>query len=306
MLINHVCFRQICRNSDLFDMEEQNTTKHIEEKIHSSLSKEQIIARKESTKDKIFSRIEKRRNRHVLRYLTAACIACFVLLGGYWYISTSTNERQWKEIVTAKGIKETITLPDGTAVTLNGGSTFRYPEKFTGNARNVELEGEGYFDVITNKKAPFIVKTEKIDIRVLGTKFNLKAYQEDETIEAILEEGHIQMIGKDMDRTMDMKPGEYVLFDKQNKAFSKSHIDATKASWWKSGKFNFHSMLFADICKTLERNFGFTFIIQNEDIKNKVFSAEFEKGEKVKDILHILSISYPYQFDIQDKTITIK
>lgn len=277
--------------------------------IRSDLPTESVLSRKKSVQNKIIQKIERRRNRRIYLYsfTVAACILFMLLLvNPVWVGLSSDDDVLWTEVITLNGQRDTVQLADGSTIILNGGSSLKYPEYFTKKHRRVKLNGEGYFSITTNKKAPFEVETGAVSIKVLGTKFNLKAYEADPVVETILEEGHVQLTNQQTEEIINMLPDDKVSFDKQINTFVKTKTDGSKASWWKEQKYEFVSMPFTEICKMLERGFGVTFILEDEDIADKKFTATFNKNESVKDILQIFQLSSSFGYTINGKTIIIK
>jgi len=122
----------------------------------------------------------------------------------------------YNEIKTPLGAQSTFTLPDGTHGNLNNGSSLKYPVKFTGNTREVELQGEAYFDVEHNKKHPFIIKTAGLDIRVLGTRLNVYSYPDEAYQEITLEEGSVELMERNRNEentVVKMEPGQHVVYE---------------------------------------------------------------------------------------------
>lgn len=277
--------------------------------IRSDLPRELILSRKESVQNKIIQKIEQRKNRRIYLY-SSAVAACFLLIVLFstpvWVGVGNDDDVLWTQVVTLNGEKDTVQLADGSTIVLNGGSLLKYPERFTNKRRLVKLDGEGYFDIAPNKKVPFDVETGAVTIKVLGTKFNLKAYEVDSVIETILEEGHVQLSNQQTNEVVNMLPNDKVFFDKQINTFVKTTTDGAKAAWWKEQKYEFTSMSFVEICKILERGFGVVFVLENEQIVNKKFTATFNKNETVEDILHIFQLSSSFKYTLNGKTITIQ
>ena len=116
----------------------------------------------------------------------------------------------YNELVIPRGGEFSLTLSDGTVVYLNAESKLRFPVQFDGNNRIVELEGEGYFQVVHDENAPFVVKTAGMNVQVLGTEFNVSAYTEDTVIQTTLVSGSVRVSSNDSDKTVVLKPGEQV------------------------------------------------------------------------------------------------
>ncbi len=177
-----------------------------------------------------------------------------------------------------------ITLPDGTKVWVNSDTKIKYSTRFNSKERNVYLSGEAYFEVAHQAGVPFKVFANGAEIKVLGTKFNVKSYQGEDKVETVLIDGKVELSRTDSEisGSVEMKPGDKAIFNlKTNKvAFTRKDIDADVA--WKDGKVIFRNMELSEVCKTLSRRFSaeivlsddagrllthpFTFTIENETL----------------------------------------
>lgn len=154
------------------------------------------------------------------------------------------------EITTSFGEKRQVTLPDGTLLVLNSCSQVRYPDRFVGDLREVELEGEGYFRVARNEKMPFVVRTKRLDVQVLGTRFDVKSYSTDEIVSVSVESGKVQV---DLpEAMMRLTAKEQVLINTVSGEYSKKTEDRGVAVWMKGG-LRFYSTPIRDVAKELER-----------------------------------------------------
>lgn len=181
---------------------------------------------------------------------SAAAVVAIVVgsIGYFRYI----NEEQvtYAEVVTSFGEKKQVTLPDGTLLILNSCSQVRYPNQFRGDIRKVELEGEGYFRVASNEKMPFIVKTGRFDVRVLGTRFDVKSYPTDEIVFVSVESGKVQV---DLpEAMMRLTAKEQVLINTTSGEYNKKREEREVAAWIK-GSLRFNSTPIRDVAKELER-----------------------------------------------------
>lgn len=180
---------------------------------------------------------------------TAAVLAIVVGSIGYF---RHMNEEQvtFAEVTTTFGEKKQVTLPDGTILVLNSCSQVRYPNQFRGDIRKVELEGEGYFRVARNEEMPFIVKTGRLDVRVLGTRFDVKSYPTDEIVSVSVESGKVQV---DLpEAMMRLTAKEQVLINTASGEYNKKKEERDVAAWIK-GNLRFNSTPIRDVAKELER-----------------------------------------------------
>ena len=189
------------------------------------------------------------RRASVVAVSTAAVIA--IIIGSVNFFRYM-NEQQvtLAEITTSFGEKRQVTLPDGTLLVLNSCSQVRYPDRFVGDLREVELEGEGYFRVARNEKMPFVVRTKRLDVQVLGTRFDVKSYSTDEIVSVSVESGKVQV---DLpEAMMRLTAKEQVLINTVSGEYSKKTEDRGVAVWMKGG-LRFYSTPIRDVAKELER-----------------------------------------------------
>lgn len=255
-------------------------------------------------------------------YWKAASIAAVLLLISslmfvFYFLDMKTN----KQVVTHRASKRTITLDDGTKVVLNADSKLRYPESFTGKNREVTLIGEAYFDVTKDAERPFIIHTEKMDVRVLGTAFNVKSYPGDKFTEATLIHGKIEVTLKDRptDRialspneklTITNEPvdatGEHyhdeTLAQITHLKKTDSHIAETS---WMYDRIEFRNETFKEIARKLERTYDVRIRFQNDSLAMLKFTGSFEK-EPVTNVLQALSLLEHFSFSMDGEEIVIK
>lgn len=170
----------------------------------------------------------------------AATIALVISLSWAGYKVFQFNfldKTEFVEIHIPYGSKKLVVLDDGTQVTLNAGTLFRYPTHFIGNERRVEMEGEGFFYVSKNKAKPFIIQTQDIDVKVLGTSFNVKAYKIDDQVSVSVKTGKVQV---DMHEAMlRLLPNEQMVFNKRTGEIEKKLISDSLINKWISGGLYF-------------------------------------------------------------------
>lgn len=265
-----------------------------------------------------YHRAPKRRMRFAL---AAALLASFLLLG--YYLQTNYFQQEM-EIHLAGGQMQKITLEDGSIITLNGSSKLIYPKSFKdATTREVTLIGEAYFDVARNEDKPFLIHTPRMEIRVLGTAFNVRDYQEDELAETSLIRGQVEVwkTGQEKEKFI-LKPKEKFVLEnapveemksirEKNKLHTINHAAtnirpiaisekdglATETEWMVKRVTIIDESL-AQIARRLERIHGVKITIKNQAIANQVYSATFD-NEPVDDILQGLQAvaAFRYQKD---------
>ncbi|NDV58719.1 FecR domain-containing protein [Bacteroides sp. 519] len=208
----------------------------------------------------------------------------------YFYIQEEKTV-MWVEKNIPYGESGDITLPDGTAVRMNAGSKIIYPEKFLTNNRQVFFTGEGHFTVAKNKRKPFLVQSNEINVEVLGTEFNLKSYSEDKIIQLSLLNGSVEFVGntnRNKQINYVLKPGEEVFYDREKVTLWKERFTVDNYSSWKDKKYYFKDVRFEDIAKELERNFNLKIVIKTDSLKDIHFRMAFVNNESLDEILQTI------------------
>lgn len=177
------------------------------------------------------------------------------------------------------GQRSIIQLSDGTKIILNANSTIKYPKTF-GAIRNVELEGEAYFEVMKNPKKPFIVHTGSFTTQVLGTSFNVNTHIEPDKIEVALVEGRVKVNDQLSGNHLTLMPNEKVVFDKVSKKLLKSDFDAESLTSWKDGILKFKDASFEEIAKEVYATYGIT-MMNTTAQKNWKYTGEFKNTDYI-------------------------
>lgn len=249
----------------------------------------------------------KKRTRVVFMELlrVAAVILVMFLVGGYIYVRKMEEIRLANNIVTVPvGQRVNLQLPDGTSVWLNASSEIIYPAYFSGSTREIHLNGEAYFEVEHNASKPFIVHTETFDIKVLGTKFNVEAYKGMEGFTTALMEGSVEVTDrKNKDKSVRLYPAQKVAF--RNGELCKSPIDNYDVYRWREGLICFKETRFADLMRQLEKNYGVRILINNEAVKEKVFSGKFRTTDGIDNALRLLQKEGHYTFEWDENKTTV-
>jgi ferric-dicitrate binding protein FerR (iron transport regulator) len=258
--------------------------------------------------------------RTLMRALLVA--ASVILVAGLtWLVLNKDNTKQTiVETGTHKDSRSTMTLPDGSIVRLNAKSKVRYAEGFA-KSREVYLEGEAYFEVTHNENMPFIVHTSEADIKVLGTKFNVRNYLNEHRMEAALLTGSIELtLRTDTEHKILLKPSDKIIVKKDEEGGSavthaagdkKVELTSIKVqdsviveTSWLNDKMGFYDKPFSEIALDLERQFDVKIEFKNEAAKEYKYTGVYDE-DNAEDILKILQMIKPFQYSINDKQITI-
>ena len=245
-------------------------------------------------------------------WLKVAGAAVILLIGCnyFWYTYTEnltevyTNADSPYEIKVPAGSRTNIVLPDGTEVSLNAGSVLRYHRGFGIRERNVTLDGEGYFKVAKNAEVPFFVKTNDVQVQVVGTVFNVRAYDDDNYVMVSLLEGRVNL-SVSANSVMKLFPNEQALYNKNTGRMEKLKTNASKACDWLDGGLTFENASFADIAHRLERKFQVKISIESERLKAEHFSGSFDSNQNIYDILHEINVEKQYTWKVSGDTIFI-
>ncbi|MEN2402517.1 FecR family protein [Flavobacterium sp. MC2016-06] len=206
------------------------------------------------------------------------------------------------------GKKFEIELSDGTVVHLNSGSSLRFPVKFQKNQnRQVYLIGEAFFEVSKDKKHPFTVNTQEVNVEVLGTKFNVSTYTEDVTTDIVLVEGKVSLYKdkKAADNQTYLTPGLKGTNIKGQQKITTESVNTDYYTSWVKGSLVFKNASFDAIIKKLERNYNVTFINRNKMLGKEIFNARFD-NEPIEVVLKYFSDSYSIDYKINGDQIIIK
>lgn len=293
-----------------------------------------IITRAETeTTDQ--ERVTRRRKRQRRFFITASFLLFSITAG--WLLfrdaaSGSAPGNTSKETLVAQnGSRTRSLLPDGTTVWLNAGSRLFFVNDFSGNTREVGLEGEAFFDVAKKPEQPFIVHTSGIDIKVLGTAFNVKSYPEDKNVETTLYRGHVQVFrAEDAAKTpIELRPNEKLVLPKNAATVladlsenGKSvvtllpprviitHIDSTKKenerfeTAWLYSRLEFRGDSFEELARKLERWYNVTVVFTDEKVKQLSFNGSFEK-ETVEQAFAALKEANAFSYKINKDEISV-
>jgi len=270
--------------------------------------------------------------------MAAASVLIIVFAGWLWLGSsrsaTGGSEKKQQTIEAPKGSRSRSVLPDGSTVWLNAGSKIYYENDFTGATREVRLEGEAFFDVIKKPDHPFIVHTSGIDIKVLGTAFNVKSYPEDKTVETTLYRGLVQVFRHEETekKAIELRPNQKLTLLKeaatipenlseQTKTLSTTKatpatpaiapIDSTKKenerieTAWVYNRLEIRSENFEEIARKLERWYNVTITFGDEKVKELSFTGTFE-GETLEKVFAFLKVANPlFTYNINNHEIYV-
>lgn len=258
--------------------------------------------------DFIMTRIHWQRKKRIIFRVAALLIPFLFLAGQFWYIEKRIDlfdNSGYEEVYVPKGERMQVVFQDGSRASLNSESRIRYPRKFGFSERKVELEGEAFFEVTPNKNRPFIVDLKGIDIKVLGTTFDAKAYPADPEIFITLETGNIEL--NYFAQTLAyLKPGQKASYNKLTKICKIStHENVEKHSAWKENLIIFENTSLFEVTQVLSRWFNVDFMITDSSALHYNYTLT-SSPKDIHQILMELEKIAPIQFTEKDSVIFVK
>ena len=300
-----------------------------------------IIEHREHDNDSTsFPKTNPRKTRtHFKFWFYAAAVVCIASLAGlifnYSYRQKTVPENiavKGNEIISRSGARTKLVLPDGSQVWLNSGSKLNYSSAYNETLREVELEGEAYFDVVKVSGRPFIVHASSLNIKAVGTAFVVKSYPQDETIETTLLRGIIEVSRKDFPDgpKVILKPDEKLIFSKQLEsevhhyasntsgknleatmgkisvaAVSKTIPDSNKVETsWVYNRLVFDGDSFQELAKKMERWYNVKITINSKELLHYRFKGAFE-NETIKDALDALQLTAEFSYKINNNEVNL-
>jgi len=246
--------------------------------------------------------------RKIWQYAAAASFLLLFASAIYYYSSAPRNTEivNYKEVIVPKGEIKKILLPDGTTIAINSDSKLKYDQNFSGEYREVFLQGEAWFDVKHNSKKPFVVHTHENDITVLGTAFNICAYPDENIFKTTLERGKIT-VSHNNEKAVELGVNQTYIFIKDiNKQEIVETNNIETYSAWKDGVLVFQNQKFDCILRKLERSHNVIFNIKNTEVENCKYTGTFSAKADIVSILDIMKLPTHFKYEILADTIIVK
>ena len=227
-----------------------------------------------------------RKTQFFFRY--AAVFFFVVILSGLlFYVIRSKPELLYTRVMAENGQISKVELPDGSQVWLNSGSEIIYSSLFASTNRNIQLSGEAYFNVSHNEQLPLVVNCGELQVKVLGTRFNVAAYKENNHVDVVLEEGSVELLDTKVESfNYRLKPGERAVFNTTEQKMTVSNVNTTKFTSWKAGIINIYDQSMEQVVKRLETRYNQRFMY-SEDIKNLRYTFTI-KNEPLDEIIQLM------------------
>lgn len=248
---------------------------------------------------------QRRRFTHIGKY---AAMALILVASTVWATLrlSDTAEPTTNTLYVPAGQRAQLTLQDGTEVWLNAQSTLTYPARFSGRSRRVTVSGEAYFDVAENSKKPFIVSTQDMEMKVLGTQFNVYGYPGTGYIKTDLVEGSLMVYSKESPKSsVTLKPNEQIVV-KDGKMFI-GEIRNPDYFLWKDGIYTFENERLLDIIEKLQLYYDVKIVVKDPEIFNVRYTGKFRQRDGIDEILRIIQKiqRFNIQKDTENNVITI-
>jgi len=323
-----------CSLQELYELEaffeKEQSVMALKKKMIQGLESDRFQASGHFISDQVFQKvrrqIEQKRakdSRSVPLYLQITKIAAMVVLsfimGGllvnFLHNQVEPEPVSYCEIAAPLGAKSRVVLPDSSVVWLNAGSTLRYSTAFSRLERNVSLVGEGYFEVATNEQLPFQVDAHGFLVEVVGTEFNIHAYEDEPIIETILVNGKVKLnhATENIGDQVFLEPNSKASFYKRREdAIANgdprmtilTNIDPRPLIAWKDDQLIFESEKLKDLAVKLGRKYDYSFEFESEDIEDYRFSGTLE-DETLQQVMDVITITSPISYEIKGKVVTI-
>lgn len=212
---------------------------------------------------------------------------------------TAQEENQ---LIVPRGGEYRITLSDGTRVWLNAASVLTFPPVFAGNERKVRLVGEAFFEVTPDTARPFIVATARMDIKVLGTSFNVSVYEDEETVHTTLVKGSVEVQPVQQEAIM-LKPGEQACL--AGNRMTVKAVNTRQFTSWIDGKFMFCNTALEEISKQISRWYDVDIFFSSEQVKTICFTCAILRFEPLEELIRMIENTSNVRFSVKGKTIVI-
>lgn len=219
--------------------------------------------------------------------------------------TAATAEIHWGRVDIPRGTQFDLVLEDGTHVWLNAGSRLRFPIAFAGEERRVYLDGEAYFDVTANPQRPFIVETSVQSLRVLGTEFNIQAY-EDEDIYTTLIDGRVLLKTAADDREVVLEPGQQAVLLSGSEGFAVAQVNTAEVLAWRNNEFAFDGVSLDKVFTKLQRWYDFEYVFVDPEVAGRTLSGSMPVCEDLNSVLEMIELAGVASVELEGKVVYIE
>lgn len=255
--------------------------------------------------DELKSKNYKLKRRIIFLTSVAAAILILFFAGSVTYIKTNKIfQKSYTQNIAPKGQKSQVIMPDGTMAFLNSGTILKYDNTFGKRNRNVELVGEAYFEVSHNKELPFIIRANDVEIEVVGTKFNVMAYPEEDFVETTVTEGKVNVRDITGASSLYLTANQKATYYKPTKVLAMKDVNSDPSVSWKDNVLSFDNENFNDVIKKLERWYNVSIIVDGKDSLEDRFTLTI-RHESLKEVLDLISLTTRFEYAIKDDKVKI-
>ena len=219
-------------------------------------------------------------------------------------LSALSSMPEWHTLRIPKGGEYKIVLDDGTEIWLNSASELKYPAHFVGNERRVQLTGEAYFQVARNEAVPFIVETRDMDVKVLGTSFNVRDYQDENFLETTLVNGKVAFEREG--NYSYLKPGEQLRLNKEDGKTTVETVDVLLYCSWKDGRFVFEKQRLEVIMNTIARWYNINVFYESSSVKDILFTGNIKRYSDLEQVVNMLKLINKIDIEIKDRNVFVR
>lgn len=213
---------------------------------------------------------------------------------------------EWSKLIIPRGGEYKLVLGDGTVVYVNSESRLEFPVAFSDTERIVYLQGEAYFKVAQDTSHPFIVRTDQMDVQVLGTEFNVKSYHKEEHVQTTLVQGSVRVAtGQDRKQVMILQPSQQADLNIALDQLIVRKVDVNSTVAWKNGQFIFKEERLEDIMTILSRWYDFDAVYQSDKLRDMVFAGKLNRLESIRPILEIIESTDKINIEVKGKTLIL-
>ena len=286
---NEEVFSELMKLRVSWKFTQYNTSEHIEKALN-------------GLNAKINSRRRFQILRSVMRYAAVILLLVSFSYVGWGYLKPDNYVTI--RVEQGEDVKK-IVLADGSAVWLKEGSSLRIPEVFAENNRKLSLQGEAFFDVAKNAQYPLYVSPNYVNIKVLGTAFNVKTDEKHQNVETVLARGKVALLDKQWNPILDMSPGEKVTYDNNKNEYATEVVDVNVCTAWRLNQFVFENVTLREIVNQLCVKFNVNINLESTKLAQRKFRCVINEDESLPDILKLLKYLAPIQYRIEGKEIFI-
>lgn len=230
--------------------------------------------------------------------IAAALLPFIIILSIYFYLKP--QETTSFEVVADMGEKASLTLPEGTKVAINSGSKIIYHSDYNKKNRDIQLFGEAFFDVQHDSQKPFVVQCTDIKVKVLGTSFGIKAYEDESIIAVVLNSGKIQLITPKEE--IEMAPNQRIVYDRKTQSATLEKANAEDYTDWRQNRLRFDNESLEIIMKTISRMHNIDIVFEDSDLKNQRFTGTID-NTNIESVLNAIKLTSPIDYNIKSGTV---